>query len=103
MTTPTTDISVHHCGTLRCSSFYPENSNGLELSARSVAGATSLNLYGLPIEKALALAMLFADAETRVYFKFGKSAKLLEHMADPDRVGPLAGFPAPSAAIEGAK
>jgi len=38
--------------------------------------------------------MLFADAYTFVPLG-GTFVKLLDHMADPDRTGPLAGFPAP--------
>ena len=89
--TMTTNITLHHCRALRCSSFYPENSNSVALEA----GGTDVTLYELPIEKALALAMMFADAGTAIYFKSGGPAMLLEHMADPDRAGPLAGFPAP--------
>lgn len=89
----TTNIALHHCRALRCSSFYPENSGCVSLKA----GGTEVTLYDLPIEKALALAMMFADADTAVFFKFGHLGKLLDHMADPGRTGPLAGFPATKA------
>lgn len=89
--TPSINIYAHRAAGLVCTSFAPDNSMGVTLELNQ----QSITVYDLPVEKALALAMLFADAYTFVRFGGGTSVKLLDHMADPNRTGPLAGFPAP--------
>jgi len=89
--TPSINIYAHRAAELVCTSFSPNNSMGVTLELNQ----QTITVYDLPVEKALALAMLFADAYTFVPLGGGTFVKLLEHMADPDRTGPLAGFPAP--------
>lgn len=90
--TPSIDIFAHNSAGLKCTSFSPTNSMGVTLELNRQC----ITVYGLPVEKALALAMLFADAYTVVHLGDRTFVKLLDHMADPDRTGPLAGFPAPT-------
>lgn len=92
--TPSINIYAHHGAGLVCTSFSPNNHMGVTLELNRQC----ITVYDLPVEKALALAMLFADAYTAVHLGARTLVKLLDHMADPDRTGPLAGFPAPTPA-----
>lgn len=90
--TPSIDIFAHNSAGLKCTSFSPTNSMGVTLELNRQC----ITVYGLPVEKALALAMLFADAYTVVHLGDRTFVHLLDHMANPDRTGPLAGFLAPT-------
>lgn len=90
--TPSINIYAHRAAGLVCTSFSPNNSMGVTLELNH----QNITVYDLPVEKALGLAMLFADAYTVVLLGDMALVKLLDHMADPDRTGPLAGFQAPT-------
>lgn len=90
--TPSINIFAHNSAGLKCIAFSPKNSMGVTLELNH----QNITVYGLPVEQALGLAMLFADAYTALHLDGGTFVHLLDHMGDPDRTGPLTGFPAPT-------
>lgn len=67
------DVSFHYAADLRCESFFPENRCGVQLRS----GESSVSIYGMSYDKALALAMMFADEETALYMSGRAWTKLL--------------------------
>lgn len=73
-------VFFHGCEKLRTNHFFPDNGCSVELSAERNGGMESVVFYGLPYDKALALALMFADAKTLLYFPGSYNKKLLENV-----------------------
>lgn len=71
------DLNLHRCQNLRTHHFFPDNANGVQLNTEHGA---SICFFDLPYDKAHALALLFADADTKLFFHGDYTKPLLENL-----------------------
>lgn len=83
------DVTLHTRKKLRTKSFLPQNANCVCLHSEGDV----ITIFDLPLVKALALAKLFADEDTRLYEKPGQPSKnfLVAYPAESEGVEDAAG------------
>lgn len=72
-------ISMHHVNEVRVKSYYPKNSNSIEISFRGGDGEIDITIYGLPRERAATIINALGDEKSIVY-DVGGSIPLSEYL-----------------------